>query len=210
MGLAEYLRFSDQIRRRLLDGEKIPHKEKVFSIFEPHTRWISKGKAGCTQELGVPVCVVEDQYRFLLHHQIMWDGTDVDYAISIVSQTQQRFANFNACSFDKGFHSVRNQAQLAEQLEQCALPRKGRLSAAAAEHEAQDWFKAARKQHPAVESKINCLEHCGLDRVLDHGKKGFARAVSLSVLSANLKRLGTLLRDKERKSLARRQRLRAA
>ena len=34
--------------------------EKVFSIFEPYTRWISKGKAGTPVELGVPVCVLED------------------------------------------------------------------------------------------------------------------------------------------------------
>ena len=44
-----------QIDRRLLKGETIPQNEKVFSIFEPHTRWISKGKAGCPVELGVQV-----------------------------------------------------------------------------------------------------------------------------------------------------------
>ncbi|MHB8254452.1 MAG: hypothetical protein ACYDEV_12315 [Acidiferrobacter sp.] len=31
----------DQIRRRVLAGEKLPHNEKVFSIFAPHTEWIS-------------------------------------------------------------------------------------------------------------------------------------------------------------------------
>jgi transposase, IS5 family len=36
----------DQINRRVILKEKIPHDEKVFSIFEPHTEWISKGKAG--------------------------------------------------------------------------------------------------------------------------------------------------------------------
>ena len=41
----------DPIRRRVLAGEKIPHNEKVFSIFEPHTEWISKGKAGVPVEL---------------------------------------------------------------------------------------------------------------------------------------------------------------
>ena len=30
---------------RVAWDEKIPHEEKVFSIFEPHTEWISKGKA---------------------------------------------------------------------------------------------------------------------------------------------------------------------
>ena len=50
----------DQVERRLLRGETIPHEEKVFSVFEQHTRWISKGKAGRPVELGVPVCVLED------------------------------------------------------------------------------------------------------------------------------------------------------
>ena len=36
----------DQVERRLLRGETIPHEEKVFSIFEGHTRWVSKGKGG--------------------------------------------------------------------------------------------------------------------------------------------------------------------
>ena len=43
----------NQIERRVIQGETIPHQEKVFSIFEPHTEWLSKGKAGVPVELGV-------------------------------------------------------------------------------------------------------------------------------------------------------------
>ena len=45
----------DQTDRRLLKDETIPQEEKVFSILEPHTRWKSKGKAGCPEELRVPI-----------------------------------------------------------------------------------------------------------------------------------------------------------
>ena len=86
-------------------GEVIPHGEKVFSIFEPHTEWVSKGKAGVPVELGVKVCILEDQYQFILHHQVMQQMTDDQVAVSMVAQAKQRFANLNACSFDKGFHS---------------------------------------------------------------------------------------------------------
>jgi hypothetical protein len=44
--------FADQVRRRILDGEKIPYEENVFSVHKPHTRWINKGKAGVVAELG--------------------------------------------------------------------------------------------------------------------------------------------------------------
>lgn len=33
----------DQTRRRVIQGEAIPHAEKVFSVFEPHTERICKG-----------------------------------------------------------------------------------------------------------------------------------------------------------------------
>ena len=84
MNIEHYLgharRQIDHVERRLLKGETIPQDEKVFSIFETHTRWISKGKAGTPVELGVPVCVLEDNHGFILHHEVMWQGSDVDYA----------------------------------------------------------------------------------------------------------------------------------
>ncbi len=67
--MAHATRQIDQIRRRVILGEVIAHEEKVFSIFEPHTEWISKGKAGVPVELGLKVCILEDQHQFILHHQ---------------------------------------------------------------------------------------------------------------------------------------------
>ena len=86
--IAHARRQIDQVERRLLKGETIAHDEKVFSMFEEHTRWVSKGKAGCAVELGVPVCVVEDQFQFILHHKILWEGSDTDIAVSIIHETQ--------------------------------------------------------------------------------------------------------------------------
>ena len=77
-------RFADRIDRRVLQGDKIPHGEKVFSIFEEHTRWIVKGKAGKKVELGVPVRVVEDGNGFVLDHEIMWSGGDTDVVAPLV------------------------------------------------------------------------------------------------------------------------------
>src|SRR5690606_20534430 len=47
----------DLIERRLLNGEQIPASEKLFSIFEPHTEWISKGKQNKKVELGHKVLI---------------------------------------------------------------------------------------------------------------------------------------------------------
>ena len=82
------LRLMDPVERRRLKGETIPQDAKLFSVFEPHTRWMAKGKAGQPVEMGVPFCILGDQHQFLLHHAIMWAGHDVDYAVPMVRAAQ--------------------------------------------------------------------------------------------------------------------------
>ncbi len=189
----------DQIYRRAVNGETIPHHEKVFSLFEEHTEWISKGKAGVPQELGLRVCVVKDQYGFLLHHRVMEHETDDKIAVPIIKETKARFPNFRSCSFDKGFHSPDNQKDLSKILDRVVLPRKGRLSAINKEIEHSEEFIKARKKHSAIESSINALENHGLDRCRDHGIYGFKRYVGLAVLARNIQILGHIIQQKELK-----------
>ncbi len=120
------VRLQDQILRRVLEGETIPHEEKLFSLFEPHTRWIMKGKAGKPVELGVPLTVLEDQHPFILGWHLQWQGGDVDMAVPLVAACQAQYPELRGCSFDRRFHSPANQQQLAAMLEHVALPAKGR------------------------------------------------------------------------------------
>jgi transposase, IS5 family len=190
----------DQTQRRVIGGETIAHEEKVFSIFEPHTEWINKGKAGVPVELGVKVCILEDQHQFILHHMVMEKKTDDQVAVSMVNAAKKRFPTFNACSFDKGFHSPENQMALKAQLELVALPRKGKLSQQAQAVEHDEEFIKARHAHSAVESAINALEVHGLDMCPDHGIDGFKRYVALAVVARNIHRIGDILwkREQER------------
>lgn len=192
------IRQIDQTKRRVIQGEHIPHAEKVFSIFEPHTEWISKGKAGVPVELGVKVCILEDQHQFILHHRVMEKQTDDQVAVAMVADAKKRFPHLNACSFDKGFHSPANQAALREQLEQVVLPRKGKLSQQAQAAEQTEAFLNARHAHSAVESAINALEVHGLDMCPDHGIDGFKRYVALAVVARNIHRIGDILWKQEK------------
>lgn len=187
----------DQIHRRVVKGEVIPHSEKVFSLFEIHTEWISKGKAGVPVELGLKVCVLEDQYGFILHHQVMRNETDEQIAIPMVVKAQNNFPALSMCSFDKGFHSPGNQKDLLEHLDCVVLPKKGKLSQKDKEREHSDEFIKTRYQHAAVESAINALEVHGLDRCPDHGLHGFSRYVSLAVVARNIQQLGVKLRKQQ-------------
>lgn len=187
----------DQTKRRVIQGETIPHAEKVFSIFETHTEWISKGKAGVPVELGVKVCILEDQHRFILRHHVMEQKTDDQVAVAMVKEAKTRFPDLHACSFDKGFHSPENQTVLKEQLEQVALPMKGKLSKQAQAAEQTEPFIKARRAHSAVESAINALEVHGLDMCPDHGIDGFRRYVALAVVARNIHRIGDILWKRE-------------
>jgi hypothetical protein len=194
----------DQICRRVVLAEKIPHDEKVFSLFQPHTEWISKGKAGVPQELGLSVCVAKDQYGFILHHQVLQRQTDDKVAVPMVQESKDRFANIVSFSFDKGFYSQENRQRLSEILDQVVLPKKGRLSEKDKEIEHSEGFADSRRKHSAVESSINALENHGLDRCPDHGLHGFKRYVALAVVARNLQILGHLIQQKELKRQQRR------
>ena len=189
----------NQIKRRVICGEMIPHDEKVFSLFQPHTEWVMKGKAGVPVELGVKVCVMEDEYQFILPHMVMEKQTDDQVAVPMVDEAKKRFPSLSTCSFDKGFHSPNNQKELNEKLDVVALKRKGRLSQLAREIEQSEAFLKARHKHSAVESAINALEVHGLDMCPDHGINGFKRYVALAIVARNIHRIGMILRNREQK-----------
>jgi IS5 family transposase len=199
----------DQIQRRVLQGEKIPHDEKVFSLFEPHTEWISKGKAGVVVELGLNVCILEDHDGYILHHRVMQGETDEMVAVPMVKETQTRFPTLKQCSFDGGFYTPANQEDLRVLLDLSVLPQKGRLSPEEEAFESSDRFIRARHQHAAVESAINALEVHGLDRCPDQGIDGFKRYVALAILARNIQQLGAHLK-KKKSPVATRRRKKAA
>jgi len=185
----------DQVERRIIKGEKIPHEEKVFSLFEPHTEWINKGKSGVPMELGLNVCILEDQYGFILHHKIMQEISDSEIAVDIIKETKNIFPEFSSCSFDKGFYSNSNKEELNNILDFCVIPKKGKLSKEEFDAENEETFKQFRRKHSAVESAINALEVHGLDKCYDHGINGFKRYVALAVVARNIQKIGSIIRN---------------
>lgn len=207
------IRQIDQIRRRVLCGEVIPNNEKVFSLFEPHTEWICKGKLGVPVELGVRVCVAEDKDQFILHHHVMWKQVDEKLAVHMAEEVKKKFPNLCSMSYDRGFYSKRNRDQLDELLESSALPKRGKLSKIDKLIQSSDDYTKAKEKHSAVESAINALVVHGLDRCLDHGKVGLERYVALAVVAKNAQRIGDILQKRELRLLVlreRRQKLKAA
>ena len=190
----------DLVERRLIKGETIPHADKLFSIYEPYTEWINKGKSGNRIELGLKVAICTDQYGFILHHRVMQKESDVEVAIPIIEYVKERY-EIKSASFDKGFWSKENFEELDKIVPTLVLPKKGKRNVIENQREGEKEFKQLRKQHSAVESNINMLEQHGLNRCPDKGIKHFKNYTALGIVAYNLHRLGNLLKKEKIKEL---------
>jgi transposase, IS5 family len=198
----KYIRkFTDQINRRLLKGELIPASEKIYSIFEEHTEWITKGKLNRNVELGHLILITTDQHQYIVDYKIMIGEKDPSQVKPLIERLAKQFKNREVAShsFDKGFYSKDNLEILNNsKVAQVILPKKGKLNKEDKEREGTIAYKKLRNNHSAVESNINMLEHHGLDRCKDKGIYGYKRCVGLSILAYNLHIMGNKLKEQDK------------
>ena len=116
-----------QSHRRVVRGEQVPHAEKLFSIFEPHTELIHRGKTPQPVEFGHKVLVLEDSVGFVVHYEVLGKGVqDQDVGVSALATAQQAAGGkIRSASFDRGFHSPANQERMAEIVAHPCLPMRG-------------------------------------------------------------------------------------
>jgi len=190
----------DLVGRRLLKEETIPSHEKVFSLFEPHTEWIQKGKQRPNVELGHRLLIATDQHQLIQDYDVPVGEADVDQSVPVTDRLLGRYGAgaIASLSFDKGFTRAEDRDLLSLYVPTVVMPKRGKKNAAETERENGKQFVALRRAHSAVESEINSLEHHGLNRCLDVGLDGYRRYVGLGVLSYNLHVIGRELQARQR------------
>ena len=174
--LAKHL---DLVERRLLREEVIPAHEKVFSLFEPHTEWIQKGKQRPNVELGHRLLLATDQHQLIQDYAVLLKAAEVDQSIGVADRLLARHGagSLASMSFDKGFTREADRELLSLYVPVVVMPKRGKKNVEQTQRESGKQFVALRHQHSAVESEINSLEHHGLNRCLDVGLKGYQRYV---------------------------------
>jgi IS5 family transposase len=190
----------DQARRRVLQEEPVANGEKLFSLFEPQTQLIKRGKVPQPVEFGHRVLVIEDGAGFVCHYAILPHGAeDREVVVAEMRQVQQRLeGRIRSASFDRGFHSPENQRELANVVAQPCVPVTGRIQAERQQRQATVEYRRARRRHAGIESAIGALQSGnGLDRCRDRSFGGYCRYVGLGVLGRNLHVLGKLLIARE-------------
>jgi transposase, IS5 family len=177
------------VERRLLKGEIIPHKEKVFSIFQPYTEWVTKGKLRPNVEIGKKLFVTTDQFNLIVDYQIGERQSDNQLTLEISDRLLAKYP-VQSLSVDKGFSDMKDKALLEEFIPEVIMPKKGKRNKEEKAIEQSPAFKKLKNKHSAVESNINELEHRGLDRCPDRTQYNFNRYVGMSVTAYNLHKIG--------------------
>jgi hypothetical protein len=193
----------DLVSRRLLKREDIPHHEKMFSIFEDYTEWITKGKSHPNVELGKNTAITSDQYHLIVDYLVMDHESDPKIVIPLVERITKKYHVWS-WSFDRGFWLNENKQQLKQMISEVIMPKKGKKNTLEREEENQKIFRRLKNKHSAIESNINELEHRGLDRCPDRGYEHFKRYIGLAVCAYNLRRIGQELLELKRAEMKRR------
>jgi len=178
-----------QTRARILGGDKHYH-DKVFSLFEPHTEAIRKGKASKPTEFGQLVKLQEAENQFVVDYQVYKRRPD-DRSLAIPSlETHQRIFGRPPylLAADRGFWSLRNK-QVAQSggVKRVCIPALGKPSAAQRAEQHQRWFRCGQRVRAGCEGRISVMKRRdGLARCLYRGPDGMQRWVGWGVVSNNL------------------------
>ena len=187
----------DQTVRRVFEGEKVPARDKLVSIFEPHTDIIRRGKKGHPVEFGHKVWFDEVEGGIVSNYRVL-DGNPKDdgqWAPSLRRHQELFGRPPDQASGDRGLHSPENES-LAETMgvRRVILPKPGYHSEQRKQYEKQRWFRRGRRYHQGIEGRISVLKRRhGLDRCLYHGQDGFERWIGWGLIAHNLLQIGTAL-----------------
>lgn len=184
------LRAVDQARRRVLEGEQVPNDEKIFSIHEPHTELLIRGKAGKDVEFGHMVSIHQVRGSFITDYRV-FEKRPADYTIvdSALARHGELFGALpKVLAADKGFwESPEKTKALAQSIACVSIGKKGNRTEEERAHEHSLAFRMAQKFRAGVEGSISFLKLVlGLWRCMNKGWKHFAATVGATVLAHNL------------------------
>ena len=184
----------DQTIRRVFKKEQVPAREKLVSIFEPHTDIIRRGKESQPVEYGHKIWLNEVDGGIISHYRIL-NGNPEDeqqWKPSLKAHLATFKKSPQQASADHGLYSIPNET-FAHDLgvQHVILPKPGYRTKPRRKHEHLAWFVKGRKWHAGVEGRISVLKRAhGLGRCLAHGFSGFQGWVGWGVIAGNLAVMG--------------------
>jgi IS5 family transposase len=178
-----------QTRARIFQNDT-HYPDKLFSLFEPHTEAIRKGKASKPTEFGKLLKVQEAENQIVVDYQV-YDQRPEDRALlepTIEAHVRTFGRAPHLLAADRGFWSAANKRTAKEKgVEQVCIPALGKLKAEQATEQRQRWFRRGQRWRVGCEGRISVLKRRdGLVRCRYHGMDGMRRWVGWGMVGNNL------------------------
>lgn len=192
--LARFLSLARQVvsqayRSQVL-GEKVAASERIFSIFEPHTELIKRGKAGSPVEFGHLVTLGQTKEKFISYYNVQEVSPhDTEMKDIALEAHKKQFGSYpNKFTADKNYwvdtDDIKN---WEEEMALCAIAKKGRRNQEEYDREHSEDFKFMQRFRAGIEGSISVLKRAfGLDICRNKGFKSFASSVGCLVFCHNL------------------------
>ena len=180
----------NQARRRVIEGEKVPNEEKIFSIFEPHTELLKRGKASKPIEFGHMVLIQQVEGKFITDYRV-FERKPVDHALvdpALESHKETFGRSPKEFSADKGFYeNMAKINELEEEIDVVSIGKKGSRTEKEAARENTTAFRLGQKFRAGVEGSISFLKRIlGLWRCMSKGWEHYVSTVGASIFVHNL------------------------
>jgi transposase, IS5 family len=191
-------RVIDQARRRALDGEQVPNSEKIYSIFEPHTDLIKRGKVRSPVEFGHKVFLAESAQGLITQYEVLkGNPSDEIHVAPSLRRHKQAFGQApELYGTDRGFFSERNLASCRQVgVKIMCIPQRGDQKTKEREaYESSAAFKEGQRFRAGIGGRISVLfRGRGMKRCLAEGPERFELWVGAAVLANNLMRVAAML-----------------
>ena len=187
-----------QTRQRIFRGNTRA-EDKLFSVFEPSTEIIRKGKAGKPNEFGKMVKLQEAENQIVIDYEV-YDRrpSDTDLLIPAIEIHQAKLGRTpRLVAADAGFYSARNEAAAkASGVKRVCIPNRSTKSVARKREQKKRWSRNGQKWRTGCEGRISVAKRRhGLDRCRYKGSAGMKRWVGLGVVADNLISIGRVMEE---------------
>jgi IS5 family transposase len=202
--IGHYGKLADQVieqtRRRVLEGEQVPTEEKVYSIFEPHTDLIKRGKKLKPVEFGHKIFLAESAQGLITDYQVLTGNpSDMDHVEASLERHKETFGCApDLYAGDRGFYSPENLefCRTAGVVQECIPQCGGTKSAEREAIERSAAFRKGQRFRVGIEGRISVLfRGRGMKRCRASGRERFEVLVGAAVLANNLLKIAELMRD---------------
>ncbi len=180
----------DQARRRVLAGESVPNEEKLFSLFEPHTELLKRGKAGKDIEFGHMIQIQQVREKFITDYAV-YEKKPVEHTLlkpALASHRALFGQDPTQLTADKGYYQSMDAIEALEKtIDVVSIAKKGKRTVEETEREQDPLFREAQAFRAGVEGTISFLKRIlRLARCFNRGWERFVATVGSTVFAHNL------------------------